>query len=58
MGGLPWANAYPSQHWGNLRAERPCVKMQIPGQVKAGQSPGIPEVELGIPKVSSITSAE
>ena len=57
MGGLPWANAYPSQHWGNLRAERPCVKMQIPGKVKAGQPPGIPEVELGIPKVSSITSA-
>ena len=58
MGGLLWADAYPSQDWGNLRAECPCVKMQIPGQVKAGQPPGIPEVELGIHKVSSMTSAE
>lgn len=58
MGGLLWADAYPSQDWGNLRAERPCVKMQIPGKVKAGQTPGIPEVELGIPKASSMTSAE
>lgn len=58
MSGLPWADTYPSQHWGNLRAEPPCVKMQSPGQVEAGQPPGIPGVDLGIPKVSSVASAK
>ena len=30
---------------------------QIPRQVEAGRPPGTPGLELGIPKVSSVTSA-
>ena len=30
---------------------------QIPRQVEAGRPPGIPRLELGIPKVSRVTSA-
>ena len=29
---------------------------QIPRQVEAGQPPGIPGLELGVPKVSSVAS--
>ena len=53
-----------STSWGPLDWQIPeqvevrqTSEYQIPRQVEAGRPPGIPRLELGIPKVSRVTSA-
>ena len=60
----PWAGQGMTTSWNpwdwwipeQVEGGQP-FKDQIPRQVKAGQPPGTPRLELGVPKVSSVTSA-